>query len=97
MDFLAGDDTLPFVICIEEADGVVQDVVGIWKGKIYNPNQLYVLEQSRLAFDAVCVKHKFCRLKELYQLKITAEVQSKRKKRNERRNSRRKVMKSSRR
>jgi hypothetical protein len=70
MDFLAGDDTLPFVVCIEEADGVVQDVVGIWKGKIYNPNQLYVLEQSRLAFDAVCVKHKFCWLKELYQLKI---------------------------
>ncbi len=78
--FLSGDDTFPLVVCIEEADGVVEHAVGIWKGKIYNPNQMYVLEQSRLAFDAVCVKHQFRWLKELYQLKIMAEVQSKRKK-----------------
>jgi hypothetical protein len=77
---LTGYDTLPLVKCIEEADGVVEHVVVIWKGKIYNPNQMYVLEQSRLAFDAVCVKHQFRWLKELYQLKIMAEVQSKRKK-----------------
>jgi hypothetical protein len=42
--FLSGDDTFPLVVCIEEADGVVEHAVGIWKGKIYNPNQLYVLE-----------------------------------------------------
>jgi hypothetical protein len=65
------------VVCIEEADGVVKHALGIWKGNIYNPNQLYVLEQSQLAFDTVCVKHKFCWLKELYGLKILTEVQSK--------------------
>jgi hypothetical protein len=66
-NFLSGDDTFPLVVCIEKADGVVEHAVGIWKGKIYNPNQLYVLERSRDAFDAVCIKHKFCRLKQLYQ------------------------------
>ena len=91
------DDTLPLVVCIEEADGVVEHAVEIWIGKIYNPNQVYVLEGSQLAFDAVCVRHKFSWLKELYQLKIMPEVQLKRKKGNQRRNSRQKKMQPSKR
>jgi hypothetical protein len=43
--FLSEDDTLPLVVCIQEAGGVVEHAVGIWKGKIYNRNQLYVLER----------------------------------------------------
>jgi hypothetical protein len=82
--FLSGDDTFPSVVCIEEADGVVKHAVGIWKGNIYNPNQLYVLERSRDAFEAVCIKHKFRWLKQLYQLKMMSEIQSKRKRKRKR-------------
>jgi hypothetical protein len=51
---LKGDDVTYVLVCIQEVDAVTEHAIAIWQGKIYNPYQEYVWEQSHGAVYAIC-------------------------------------------